>query len=163
MNQILDWILAGRLQLIHRDLMRLRALFSLDANHRFEIITAERARASDYDEAAFRLRLMCPRVGERAPSRLVFREAAFVAGDGHAVFVDFQAGRLVNDGRDFDRRSPVVEPRSESHAVAQIIEQRSAPARPLVPPTLRLLAFDLLIGDLDLVREVIEGAAVAVV
>src|SRR5262249_16305659 len=89
----------------------------------------DRARASDNDEAALGLRLMCPRVGERAPSRLVFRQTAFVAGDGHAVFVDFQAGRLVNDGRDFDRRSPVVEPRSESHAVAQIIQHRSPLAR----------------------------------
>src|SRR5262249_25799067 len=130
---------------------------------RLEIITADRARASDYDEAAFRLRLMCPRVGERAPSRLVFREAAFVAGDGHAVFVDFQAGRLVHDGRSFVRVCTVLEPRTQYHAVAQIIEQRSAPASPLVPPTLRLLAFDLLVGDLNLVREVIERAAVAVV
>src|SRR5262245_59792220 len=120
MNQILDWILVGRLQLIHRNLMRLRALLRLDANHRFEIITADRARASDYDEAAFGLWLMCPRVGERAPSRLVFRQTAFVAGDGHTVFVDFQAGRLVDDGRGFDRRAPVVEPRSGRHAGDQI-------------------------------------------
>src|SRR5215475_15473904 len=52
MNQILDRILIWRLQLINWNLIRLRSLFRLDANRGLEIITADRARAPDYNESA---------------------------------------------------------------------------------------------------------------
>src|SRR5215470_17930169 len=153
MNQILDWVLIGRLQLIHRNLTRLWSPFCLNANDRLEIVTADRARASDDYEAAFRLRLTRPRISERAPTRFVFRQAAFIPRNGHAMFVNFQSRRLINDGGDFNRRAPVVEPRAERHAVTEIIEQRSASAGSLVPPTVRLLAPDFLIADLDFIRQ----------
>src|SRR5215468_7222132 len=163
MYQILDRVLIGRLQLIYRNLTRLWLIFCLRANDRLEIVTADRARASDDHEAAFRLRLTHPRVSERAPTRFVFRQAAFITSDRHAVFVNFQSRRLINDGGDFNRRAPVVKPRAERHAVTEIIEQRSASARLFVPPTVRLLALDLFIADFDFISQVIERSAIAVV
>ena len=106
---------------------------------------------------------MRPGVGERAPAGLELGEAAGVAADGDRMLVDLDAGGLVDDAGDLERRLAVHEPGAERGAVAEIVEQAAAAAGLLYHQEVGLLRLDLLGRDLDLVGEVEERAAVAVV
>lgn len=57
----------------------------------------------------------------------------------------------------------VVEPGAEGDAIAEIVEEAAAAGRLLVPPRAGLLALDLRGADLDLVGEMKERPAIAVV
>ena len=107
---------------------------------------------------------MRPGIGERAPARLELRQAARVAADGDRMLVDLDARRLVDDAGHLDRRLAVHEPGAERGAVAEIVEQAAAAAGLACTTTKSgFCALDLLGRDLDLVGEVVERAAVAVV
>jgi len=103
LNGVLKW----RLECIHRQFEAFGALAGLEADGFFVVVAADGAATADEDEPAFGLRLEDPRVGEGAPPRFEFGEAAGVAGDGDAVLVHLEAGRVIDDGGDFDRRFAV--------------------------------------------------------
>src|SRR5690606_10830547 len=117
----------------------------------------------DEDEAAFRLRLRRPGVGEGAPARLELGETAFVTADGDRMLVHLQPLRLVQDAGDLDGLLAIHEPRAERDAVTDIVEQAAAAGFLLVDPGMRLARLHFLVADLDLVGEMIERTAVAVV
>ena len=72
-------------------------------------------------------------------------------------------GRLVDDAGHLERRLAVHEPGAERGAVAEIVEQAAAAARLAGTTRRSASALDLLGRDLDLVGEVVERPAVAVV
>jgi hypothetical protein len=135
--------------------------FGLEADGGFVVVGAEGALGAFKDEAAFGLGLVCPWIGEGAPAGFEFGEAAIVSGDGDAVFVDFEAGGLVDHGGDFEGSFAVVIPGAEGGAVSEVIEERAPPLGLFVEP-----GGVFFFGSgfvFDFIGAVVEGATVAIV
>ena len=135
----------------------------LHADMRLKIVTRDRAFGPDDDEPAFGLRLRDPGIGEGAPARLEFGEAAAIPAHRDRMLIDLEAVGLVDDRRHLQRRLAVQEPGAERCAIAEIVEQAAAPRGLAVPPRRRFLAPDLVFRHDDLVGAVKQRAAIAVV
>ena len=126
------------MHLVHRVLETLGPLGRLHAQMRGVVVGADRPARAAKHEAALRLRLQNPRVGEGAPARLDLGQPVRVAADGDAVLIDPEPRRLVLHARHFQRLAPALEPRPERRPVARVIQQRTAAARRVVKPARRL-------------------------
>ena len=127
------------------------------------VVAGDAAVAADQHEPAFRLRLLGPRVRQRAPARLEFRQPVAVAADGDRMLVDLDAGRLVDHARHLDRRLAAHVPGAQRGAVAEIVEQAAAAAGLAVPPRRRLLRFDRVARHFHLVGEMEQRTAIAAI
>src|SRR5436309_1226615 len=107
---------------------------------RFE---SEDAKAILRYEAALRLWLRRPGIGESAPACFKPRQPMRVAGDDDAVFIHFETIRLIHSGRDFNWTTPALIPGAQCRAIAKVIEKRTSAVRLLVKPGVRLFPGDL--------------------
>src|SRR6185503_8992230 len=102
------------------------------------VVTGDGTLSAGDDEAAARLRLDAPGIGERAPARLKPGEAMRVTRNDDAVLIDFKSLWLIDDGRHFDGSASPLIPGAKRRTVAEIVEQRPAAMRLLVKPRTRL-------------------------
>ena len=160
-QEILHGILVRRFRRGRGDALRLGLAARLHGHEVVVVVVADRALGAGDDEAAARLRLERPRIGEGAPARLELRQPVRVARDDDAVLVHLEAGRRIDGGGDFEGAASALVPGAECGAVAEVIEERAAAVSLLVEPGVGLFLRDLRGCFLVLVRAVKERAAIA--
>jgi hypothetical protein len=136
-DEVFDGIAEGGGEGVGGDVEAFGAGASLDADGGFVVVGGDGAFRAFEDEAALGLGLMGPWVGERAPAGFEAAETEGVAGDGDAVFVDFEALGGGGDAGDLVRGDAVEEPCGDGCAVAEVIEERAAAFGGLVEPCWR--------------------------
>ena len=98
------------------------------------VVGADGAFSASNDEAAFRLRLDRPRIGEGAPTRFEFGETMRVTRYDDAMFVDFEALRFIHRSGDFQRTAAALIPCAQRRSVPEVVEQGAASMRFFIKP-----------------------------